>query len=76
MLKSLNLREYHLDDKFLKRSIELSLDYGISVYDAFYIALAEKLKCELITADKIMVRKVKKDLRFVRLLENYEPQFS
>lgn len=43
--------------------------YGISCYDASYVVLAEKLECDLITADIKLVNKVK-NLKFVKRLQH------
>ncbi len=53
-------------EEFLS-SISLSRKYKISVYDASYVILAERLKCDFVTADVQLFRKTK-DLKFVRLL--------
>ncbi|MFA4701920.1 type II toxin-antitoxin system VapC family toxin [Pyrococcus kukulkanii] len=39
-------------EDFFERGLEIALDEGITVYDAFYIALAESLDARLITADE------------------------
>jgi len=38
----------------------MSFLYGISLYDAYYVALADELKIPFITADKKLFDKVKK----------------
>jgi predicted nucleic acid-binding protein len=38
-------------DPVYERALELGLDHGLAVYDSVYIALAEKYRCPLITAD-------------------------
>ncbi len=53
-------------EEFLS-SISVSRKYKISVYDASYMILAERLNCDFITADAQLFRKTK-DLKFVRLL--------
>ena len=53
-------------EEFLS-SISVSRKYKISVYDASYMILAERLSCDFITADAQLFRKAK-DLKFVRLL--------
>jgi predicted nucleic acid-binding protein len=53
-------------EEFLS-SISVSRKYKISVYDASYMILAERLNCDFITADAQLSRKTK-DLKFVRLL--------
>lgn len=49
-----------------KKAAEYSKKYKISVYDASYIALAQKKKCDFITADQKLVEKV--NLTFVKTL--------
>ncbi len=53
-------------EEFLS-SISVSRKYKISVYDASYMILAERLNCNFITADVQLSRKTK-DLKFVRFL--------
>lgn len=65
------LRDYSLttvkpeSDLLIKASI-LTRQYKVSVYDAVYAVLAKEKGCDLITADKIFVLKVK--LPYVKLL--------
>lgn len=56
---------FGLDD-FLT-GISLSRQYGITLYDASYINLARRLKCNFVTADRRLYEKVK-ELKQVRLL--------
>ena len=42
-------------------------DYKLTFYDATYVALAQNIKCDFITADKKLYQKTKK-LKFVKLL--------
>jgi len=52
------------------RAIELARELSLpTTYDAHYLALAERLGAESWTADKKLVRKVKRKFPFVRLLE-------
>lgn len=55
-------------EEFLS-SIGVSHKYTISVYDASYVVLAERLNCDFITADVKLFRKIT-DLKFVRLLDS------
>jgi len=55
-------------EEFLS-SMSFSHKYKISVYDASYMILADRLNCDFITADVILFRKIK-DLKFIRLLED------
>lgn len=51
----------------LKLTYTLARKYEITFYDATYVALAQKLKCDFITADKKLVKAAKR-LKFVKLL--------
>jgi len=50
------------------RALELADQYGRSVPDAMYLALAESLGCELWTADGVLKNAVSPSLAWVRLL--------
>ncbi|MBI4981456.1 type II toxin-antitoxin system VapC family toxin [Candidatus Woesearchaeota archaeon] len=50
-------------------AISFALKYDITVYDAYFIALAKVLDFACITADEKLYQKVK-ELNFVRLLKN------
>ncbi|MEE8401262.1 MAG: type II toxin-antitoxin system VapC family toxin [Candidatus Hydrothermarchaeaceae archaeon] len=41
-----------------RRSVGLAYEYGISVYDASYVALANELGVELYTADSKLIRRL------------------
>lgn len=51
-------------------AIELSIKYRVSVYDACYAVLAQRKKCNLITADDKFADKM--NLPFVKKLSDYE----
>ena len=40
-------------DLLLDDAFKISLKYNITIYDSLYIALAKKMKCQLITSDRI-----------------------
>ncbi len=61
-------------EEFLS-SISVSRKYKISVYDASYMVLAERLNCDFITADAQLFRKTK-DMKFVRLLNKEQLVFG
>lgn len=52
----------------LTNAVNLGFAYGITVYDAVYVALAEELNYNFLTADKKLFNNTK-DLDFVRFLE-------
>ncbi len=66
-MKSYDLKTINLDFNILKMAAELAKEYKISAYDAIYIALAQKKKCDFITADRKLVSKV--NLPFVKTLQ-------
>jgi len=56
------------------RALEIAQKYALkATYDAHYVALAERKSCEFWTADARLWRAVRKDLPWVRLLDEYEP---
>ncbi|MBM4401904.1 MAG: PIN domain-containing protein [Candidatus Cloacimonetes bacterium] len=63
----LKLRTRKIDISFLSEASLLSLEKNVSVYDASYAILAEKLKIDLITADGKFHQKI--NLPFVKLLK-------
>lgn len=44
--------------KALQASLKQALEYGITVYDAIYITLAQEVNATLITADKQLYQKI------------------
>ncbi len=52
---------------------KIAFEEGITLYDAFYIALAEGKGARLVTDDRRLYRKVGKRRVLIQLLENYEP---
>jgi predicted nucleic acid-binding protein len=56
--------------RFYKRLPYFSHDYGISIYDASYAAVAELAKAPLITADEKLLAALKKDFRWVQGLQD------
>jgi predicted nucleic acid-binding protein len=66
--KFTGITEYFLTEKLAQAAATLSKNYKISAYDAAYVALAQDLGCQFITADKKLYRKVKSS-KFVKFLE-------
>ena len=52
------------------RAIEISSQFRHGVYDCLYVALAEREKCELVTADDKLVRKLQSQFPFIVLLSS------
>jgi predicted nucleic acid-binding protein len=52
-----------------KRAIEISSHMRIGVYDCLYIALAEREKCDFVTADDRLVNSVQRQFPFVKHLK-------
>jgi predicted nucleic acid-binding protein len=55
--------------RLLKEAVSIGKKYNISVYDASYIALANELGWEFITADEKLYKRVK-SLPYVKLLKD------
>jgi len=49
----------------LDRAIDVSSSMRIGVYDCIYVALAEREKCDLITADHRLVKNLQKKFPFI-----------
>jgi predicted nucleic acid-binding protein len=47
-------------------ALALASEHDVSAYDASYVALAQALECELITADERLVNRLSRALPFVR----------
>jgi predicted nucleic acid-binding protein len=54
----------------VERALELAIDSRHPVYDCFYVALAEELSGELVTADEKLYRAFARDFPRVHLLRN------
>lgn len=54
------------------RALIIADTYGLpAAYDAHYVALAEWLECEFWTDDRKLVRRVERDLPFVRQIGDF-----
>jgi predicted nucleic acid-binding protein len=68
-LQDLNLETKAGDADVLRKANAISWAYKITIYDALYVALAEQVGYPLITADEVMVNKLKGHSIVVRLRE-------
>lgn len=71
-LYALPLQIFLLPQKGFRRAVELAKRFRLTAYDASFVALAEALDVNLVTADAKLVQKTK-SLSFVKLLEGYYP---
>ena len=46
-------------ENYLKRALEISVEYDISIYDGLFLSQAEALKAKLVTSDKKQERVAK-----------------
>lgn len=65
-LESINLQIEPITFELIKKAVEFSKKYQVSVYDASYAVLAQGKKCDLVTADTKFVNQV--NLPFVKSL--------
>jgi predicted nucleic acid-binding protein len=59
VLKDLGLEIRPMDWDVLRKTVAISWSYGVTLYDAAYVALAERLGYPLITADDALRRRMK-----------------
>jgi predicted nucleic acid-binding protein len=57
-LTDIDLLAYSADNGQVRRAIRLARTAKVSVHDAAYVALAEALKCDFVTADARLGRKL------------------
>ncbi len=58
-LQDLHLESKGDDDDLLRKTNAIAWAYKITIYDALYVALAELVGYPLITADEVMVKRLK-----------------
>ena len=68
-LYALPVQFFILPQKGLRRAVELAKRLRLTAYDASFVALAEALKVDLVTADVKLAQKTKV-LSFVKLLNS------
>jgi predicted nucleic acid-binding protein len=70
LLRRLHLEILSLDWNLLRDSAAVAWASTVTLYDALYVALADRLDCPLITADEVLASKVKGH-RLVRSLARF-----
>ena len=66
-LQGLRLEIVPLDWELLRKATAIAWAYDVALYDAAYVALAERRGFPLLTADEVMVKKMKGHGAVVRL---------
>jgi predicted nucleic acid-binding protein len=59
----------------INSAVTLAFEYNITVYDAFYVALAKETELTFITADRRLCERVS-NLDFVKFIENIQECFK
>ena len=57
--------------KITESAISIAFEYDITLYDAYFVALAKELGFQFVTADENFYKKIR-ELKFVNLLENIQ----
>lgn len=58
-------------EQIVYETFQIATDLRISVYDASYIALAKSQKCDFITGDEKLFRKISGKIGFVKTISQY-----
>lgn len=69
VLSDLHLQIEHLDLDLLRKATAIAWGYGIALYDAAYVALAERLGFPFLTSDEALIKKLKGHSIVLRLRE-------
>jgi predicted nucleic acid-binding protein len=60
-LWSLGMEIHPIDSILSERMVQLALRYGITAYDAVFVALSQSLSAPLVTADQMLHEKLRND---------------
>ncbi len=71
VLEMLQITLYELEGEYAKKTIEIAMRKGVTIYDASYVALAELEGATLYAADEKLLRKVK-GLERARHVKDFE----
>ena len=69
VLKNLHFQIQPADFQLLHKANAIAWTYGITIYDALYVALAEQIRFPLIAADEVLIEKLKGHSPVVALRE-------
>ena len=73
VLNDLHLQIEHLDLDLLRKATAIAWAYGVALYDAAYVALAERLGFPFLTADDALIKKMR---GYSLVLQLREMEFS
>jgi predicted nucleic acid-binding protein len=65
--------QFHPYRHLLSRALAIASPMRIGVYDCLYVALAEREKCELVTADDRLVKNLQAKFPFILHLNTFPP---
>jgi len=66
----------HRDVDYLQRTIELSIKFGTTIYDALFLAIAEKCRTKVLTIDKKLVRILKQKKEEHRIISPWNTSYN
>ncbi len=66
-LLDMQLTMHTLHKELLNEAVDMAYNYGITVYDAVYLALAKRLNSRLYTVDRELVRKASKYVKHLSM---------
>lgn len=72
-IEALKLEEHDVSG-LEKRILQVAHQYQRSAYDAAYLALAERLRADLLTGDERFYNALKGQFKQVKFIGNYKPQ--
>lgn len=70
-LLSLPFEKKQMDSAYFKKIVHNAGTFGLTFYDAAYLALMQEERCEFVTADRKLFEKVHKNFKGVKLLSKY-----
>ena len=65
-----NAPVFHPSNPLLVRAMEIAIDTRQAVYDCIYLALAERDRCEFLTADDVFAQRVRSSYPFIVSLKD------
>ena len=63
--------ETPLEGRYSEATVDIAMKYGLTVYDASYIAVGQARDLPIFTADEKVIEKTRKALRFIHHIREY-----